>query len=210
MTNLNDQPFLFSMKREMEQISDLEGHKTLLQAQQSAFKTYLSECCHSEIPAPERFEFLSIADYEVCSLRLLYTDKIRENNDGFYRFWSILLADTRRFISAGIKTLEFQISCPAYLLTKPTPTFPSFTWTGTRTDLMEALVGIYLAGVIRLKNGARPSFTLFVNFIGHFFGITYKHPSDEMRKVLGRKRDQTPFFHRVIKCMKDKDAKHYE
>ena len=72
---------------------------------------------------------------------------------------------------------------------------------------MKAIVGIFQANVIRLKDGNRPPFSLFAQEIGNIFGITINRPHNEMQKVLRRKRDQTPFFNRIIDSMKNKDVK---
>jgi hypothetical protein len=205
MTHLSHHTFLLSMKEEQENINVSEGRKDLLQEQQDKFKEFLSEHCGLEMPPSERYEFLTKADYEICSIRLMHTDKIKESGMEYYRFWALLLADTRRFIKAGLNSLEFQATCPPYLL-KEAATFPTYEWKGSRADLTELLTGIYCADVIRLKNGKRPSFVPFAQFFGNFFGIEYKYPGDEMRKILTRKRDPAPFFHRIIESLKEKEA----
>jgi hypothetical protein len=190
------------MREAVEQTDDLKGFETMLQEQQSAFKVYLYDCCHSETPAPRRFEFLQIADYHMCNIRLMCADSIREKGVHFYRFWSKLSVDTRRFISTGIKILDFQLNCPPHLLTEPTKTFPEYKWAGTKNDLTEGLVALHRTNVIRLRDGTPISFVLFAKFIGSFFGITYHNPHDDMRKVLNRKKETTPFLQRLIESMK--------
>jgi hypothetical protein len=44
-------------------------------------------------------------------------------------------------------------------------------------------------------------------FIGGFFGISYANPHEEMKRVLNRKKNQTPFFNRVIDSIKNKNVK---
>jgi hypothetical protein len=204
MEDLSKQPFLLSMKQAVEKTGDLDAYETLLQEQQDAFMEYLDEHFNSEMPAPKRFHFLKRVEYEMCSIREIDADKIMGNDENFYRFWTMMIADTLRFIAIGVKTLEFQRECPAHMLAEPSQTYPSFNWKGSRNDLTEATVGIYQADVIRLNDGSRPSFALFSKFIGDFFGITYKNPYAELRKVLDRKRNQTPFLHRIIECLKKK------
>jgi hypothetical protein len=204
MDNLNSQPFFQSMKMATEQTGFTDGFKTLLQEQQNEFNDYLQACCHPGVPVPERYEFLQIADYAVCSIRLKYADKMRKHDFEFYHFWSILLADTRRFISIGLKSLDFQTRCPLHLLTTPTKTFPEYKWIGSRADLTEALAGVFHVDVIRLKDGRRLELVPFAQFIGSFFGITYENPHEDVRRVLRRKKHQTPFFHRVVERLKEK------
>ena len=103
-------------------------------------------------------------------------DKIRANNVHFYRFWAMMIVDTRRYINVGIKTLEFQKTLPEHMLATPAQTFPDYKWTASQRDLMEIMVGIHQVDVIRLKDGKRPSFAMFAKFIGNFFGITFANP----------------------------------
>ena len=84
------------------------------------------------------------------------------------------------------------------------PDFPLCNWTAQRADLMEIIVGIYQADVIRMQDGSRPTFTHFARAIGHVFGITFKNPHEEMRKVLKRTIRQTPFLNRIIAAIKGK------
>jgi len=69
---------------------------------------------------------------------------------------------------------------------------------------MEAIVGFFQADVIRLQDGSRSSFALFAKEIGNIFGITFNHPHDEMRRILNRKKNQTPFLNRIIATLKGK------
>jgi len=207
MDNLSQQPFLLSMKQAAKETGDWESYETMLQEQYSAFKAYLYESCSSDIPAPVRYEFLQSANYEICSIRLMYADKIRTNNAQFYRFWAMMIVDTRRYINAGIKTLDFLRKCPPYLVSNPAKTFPDYDWTASRNDLTEAMAGVFLADVIRLKNGKTPSFAMLIRFVGNFFGIDYKNPSQDFKVVIDRKRNQTPFLERLIVSIKDKSKK---
>jgi hypothetical protein len=207
MENLHKQPFLLSMKQAVDETGDLDAYKTLLHEQQSAFKEYLNDSCHSDIPAPIRYQFLQSVDYEVCSIRLMCADKIRANDAFFYRFWAMMIVDTRRYINAGIKTLEFLRKCPPHILSNPAKTFPDYTWTANRNDMTEVLAGIFLTDVIRLKNGKTPSFAMLARFVGNFFGIDYSHPSQDFKIVIDRKRNQTPFLHRLIESIRNKNIK---
>ena len=204
MMNLSSQPFLLSMQRITAQGSDLENYQSLLKEQQSAFKLYLETCCHSDIPAHERFEFLTNADYELCSVRIMNADAIREKDFDFYRFWLMMIEDTRRFIDIGIKTLRFQRKCPAHMLAESPHALPLCKWTGNKVDFSEAMVGFFQVDVIRLQDGSRPSFALFAKYFGGFFGITYDNPYTDIRRVINRKKDHAPFLHRMIECLKTK------
>ena len=204
MTNLCSQPFLLSLRQEPETTCNTESYKTLLQKQQSAFMGYLRDCCNSEVSAIKRYEFLKTADHQLCSIRLKCAGKIRENSPDFYQFWGMLIVDTRRFISVGTTTLEFQRDCPPHMLAEPTKTFPEYKWLGSRNDLTEGLVALFLAGVIRLKDGKPVSFAAFAKYVGSFFGISYSNPHDDMKKILNRKKNQTPFLYRLIESIKGK------
>jgi len=212
MTNLSNQPFLLSLKQATKQICDYQDdYEIVLQEQQDEFKEYVQNYFNSDVAAPKRFQFLKTADYKLERIHLMYADAIRENNTDFYRFWSMLITDTRRFISIGIDTLNFQAICPAHMLTdEHARKFPLCNWTAQRSDLMEAIVGFFQADIIRLQDGSRPSFALFAKEIGSIFGITYNNPHFEMRKILNRKREQTPFMNRIIAGLKDKSEKMFE
>ena len=207
MIHLSSQPFLLSLRRITAPGNDLESYQSLLKEQQSAFKLYLEACCHSDIPAPARYEFLKNADYELCSIRMMNADAIREKDFSFYRFWSMMIVDTRRFISVGIKTLDFQRKCPAHMLAETHDTFPPCKWISSKVDLSEAMVGLFQVDAIRLQDGSRPPFALFVKIIGGFFGITYDNPYKDIGRVINRKKDYAPFLHRMIECLKDKKIK---
>jgi len=207
MINLCSQPFLLSLQQSAQQKDNHQDYEVLLQEQQNEFKEYVQNCFDSEMAAPKRFQFLRRADYELDSIHLRYAGNIEENNANFYRFWSMLIVDTRRFIAIGVDTLNFQAICPAHMLPEAVQSFPSCNWTAQRSDLMEAIVGFFQADCIRLQDGSRPSFALFAKAIGNVFGITFNHPHDEMRKILNRKREQTPFFNRIIASIKNKIIK---
>jgi hypothetical protein len=151
-----------------------------------------------------RYEFLKTADYEICSIRLYCADKIRAKDIEYYRFWSSLIIDTRRYINTSIKTLEFLITCPEHLLNEPSPTFSDFVWTSKKIDLTEVFVGIYQVDVVRLIDGSRPSFEQFAQFFGNAFKISYDHLYTDARRVIQRKKCQTPFLNRVIEAIKNK------
>jgi hypothetical protein len=154
-----------------------------------------------------------MTDYELCGIRLMYSDKMKETGTDYYRYWLLLLKDTQRFIDAGLKSLEYQATCPEYrskeeetFVSKEAETFPAYAWKGKRADLTELLAAIYCTGVIRLKNGKYPPFATFAQFIGRFFGIEYKYPADDMRKILQRKRNKTRFLLHITKCLQEKRA----
>ena len=207
MVNMRNQPFLMSLQREAGQTGDFEDFKTLLLEQQNAFKEFLYDHCHSKISVELRYEFLKTADYEICSIRLMCADKIRENDAVFFRFWSNLTMDTRRYINIGVKTLEFLTTCPVHMLKEPSKTFPDFEWTANKIDLSEVLVGIYQIDVIRSIDGSRPSFEHFVQYFGNVFGISYDYLYTDARRVINRKKSQTPFLLRVIAAIKSKRIK---
>ena len=204
MENVRKHPFLLSMRLAVSHTGDFERFKTLLLEQHDAFKEYLDEWFYSEKPAPKRFHFLKRAEYELCRLRDEEAEKIRETDEIFYRFWAMKIDDTLRFIATGVETLIFQSNCPAHMLIEASQTFPEYKWMATRTDLSEAIAGIFQVDVIRLKDGSRPSFVPFAKFIGSFFGISYNNPHDDLRKILNRKKNQTPFLNRIIERLKGK------
>ena len=189
------QPFLSILEQAATQTGNYTGYEDLLQEQQSAFMKYIQRCFNSDLSAPKRFQFLRTADFKLDELHLKYAKIVQEKSAHFYHFWSMLIVNTRRFIAIDVETLEFQRKCPAHMLVEPdnAHTFPPCNWAAQRTDLLEAIFGIFQADVIRLKDGSRSSFTLFAQEIGNIFGITINHPHDEMRKVLSQKKSDTVF-----------------
>ena len=117
MTNLTNQPFLLSMIQAVQQTGNFDHYQILLKEQQTMFKRYLHDTCQPEIPLPKRFEFLSLAEYEICSIRLNYADKLRAADKIFYGFWAMLIVDTRRYIANSMNILHFLKTCPPHLLT---------------------------------------------------------------------------------------------
>ena len=207
MTNLCVYPFLSSLAEVAQQTGDYQQYEALLLEQQNSFDEGISEYFKSSKIASTRFFCLRIAYEELYQIQKTYGEKIKENNADFHRFWSELIESTRRFIVVSVETLRFQRKCPPHMLEDDDEqlTFPLCNWTAQRTDLMEIIVGIYQADIIRMPDGSRPSFTHFTRAIGHVFGITFKNPHDEMRKILNRKKNQTPFLNRVIAAIRGKN-----
>ena len=206
MTNLCVYPFLSSLVEVAQHTGDYQQYEALLLEQQNSFDACISEYFTSGKIASRRFFCLRIAYEELYQIHKTYGEQIKENDANFYRFWSELIESTRRFIAVSVETLRFQRKCPPYMLAEDDEqqTFPLCNWTAQRTDLMEITVGLYQADVIRMPDGSRPTFTHFARAIGHVFGITYVNPHEEMRKVLNRKRNQTPFLNRIISAFKGK------
>ena len=203
MIHLSRQPFLLSLRQEVAQTSQLEGHRALLYAQQGDFKEYVSGCCEAEIPVFHRFRFLKLADYELGSIRLYYAERVRKRDVDYYRCWSMLITDTQRFIAVCVETVNFQTTCPVHLIEIAQPS-PTYHWIGQRVDLSETMVGIYQTDLIRMADGRRPSFAHFAKCIGGMFGVPYETPYDDFRKVVNRKRNPAPFLQKMIDGIKGK------
>jgi len=206
MTDLVNQPFLLSMMQAAQQTGNFDDYQTLLKEQQTVFKRYLYDFCQPDVPLPKRFEFLSLAEYEVCSIRLNYAEKLRKTDMIFYGFWAMLIVDTRRYIANSMNVLHFQKTCPSHLLTEPGKPVPEYRWTGSRNDLLEGLAAIFHSKIITLKNGKPITFAAFAQFVGSFFGIIFTNPYDELRILLNRKKDPTPFLNRLIVGLKKKSS----
>jgi hypothetical protein len=198
MKNLINQPFLLSMRGAVEQTGNFDTYQVQLLEKQDAFREYLYECCHSDKPVQERHAYLKDAKYEMCRIRLMCADKIRERNPGLYRFWTMLIIDTLRFITVGIEKLDFYRKCPKHLLSAPSNMFPIFLWDADRINFSELLVGIYNADVVKQQDGSHLDFDPFAKSFGNVFGITYNRPQDDLRAVLQRKKSKTPFLLRLI------------
>jgi len=182
----------------VKQTDDYQDYEAILQEQQNMFKEYMQAYFNSDASYSKRFQFLKTADYKLKRINLMYADAVMEKNANLYRYWSMMIDDTRRFISIGLDTLKFQAKCPPHMLAEPSNTLSLYNWTAHRADLMEIIVGLYHADVIRLNDGNRPEFADFANEVGKLFGVAYKRPSDEMRKIIHRKRNKSPFLNRLI------------
>ena len=157
----------------------------------------------SGLSADKRFYFLKTIEAGLYEIHQDYADTIRVGNVHFYHFWIKMIDDARRHIKIGLDVLEYQRKCPAHLLVdeEKTQRVPLCNWTAQRVDLMETIVGVYQADVVRLKDGSRPSFAVFAKEIGGVFGITFNRPNDEMKKIISRKKNKTPFLSRLISDM---------
>ena len=207
MLNIKNQPFLLSLQQEAGQTGDSEGFKTLLLEQQNSFKIYLDDCSHADISIEKRYEFLKTAEYELCHIQMMLSDKISANDAVYFRFWSNLAMDTQRYINIGIQTLEFMTTCPEHMLNEPSKTFSDYEWIAQKIDLAEVAVGLYQADVFRLINGKRPSFAKFLKSFADFFGISYVNIYHQAARVVDRKKNQTPFLLRVIAAIKSNRIK---
>ena len=150
----------------------------------------------SGLAAHKRFYFLKTIEAGLYEIHKDYASALRGGNVHFYHFWVKMIDDTRRFIKIGLDVLEYQRKCPAHLLVdeEKTRTFPICQWTAQRSDLMEAIVGLYHADIIRMQDGSRPSFMVFAKEIGNVFGVTFNYPHDEMRKIINRKKKSNAVF----------------
>ena len=205
MTNINNKPFLLLLEQAANQTDDFRAFEALLKKQQDEFKEFVEEYFYSDLSAHKRFYFLSNVIHDLWRIRKEYAAKIRETDATFYRFWALLIDETKHFAGIGIKTLQFQKKCPAHMLAdEQVRTFPQCNWTAQRSDLMEAIVGLYHADIIRMQDGSRPSFTEFAKEIGNVFGITFNNPKSEMDRILDRRKNQTPFLNRMVCVLKKK------
>ena len=100
---------------------------------------------------------MKTADDKLDRKHLKYADHLNENNPDFYRFWSLLISDTRKFVTNGIDTLVFQAKSPVFMLAEPKQAhaFLPCKWTAQRSDLMEAITSIYQADVIHTLTAIR-------------------------------------------------------
>ena len=151
--------------------------------------------------------FLNEADFELRRIHQKHSEKIREADAVFFSFWSAMIDDMRQYIAIGIKTLEFQQNCPPHMLVDEAnaQSFPLYAWTTGRANLMEIIVALHHTDVIRQLDGKRPAFADFAKEIGGLFGVTFKYPNDEMRKIISRKKNKTPFLNKVIFRMREKN-----
>ena len=207
MININNKPFLYSLEQAATQTDDYREFEALLKEQKRDFRDYVEEFFLSDLAAHKRFYFLKIIEDKLYEIHRDFGDSIRDSDERFFQFWIKMIDDAQRFVNIGVETLQFQVTCPAHMLAEEkTRTFPLCNWTANRSDLMEAIVGIYHADVVRLKDGSRPSFAVFVKEIGNIFGITFNNPYEYMRKILIRKKSQTPFINRMIAAIMEKIA----
>ena len=207
MTSMSNQPFLLSLAQAANQKGNYKVYRTLLHDQQNQFKDYVNDYFDADMSARNLFLFLKKADYELLHIQHEYDDIVSESDTAFYHYWTMMIEDTRQFVSIGFKTLQFQARCPASMLEEGhSHPFPHCNWTAHRSDLMEAIVGFFQADVIRMQDGSRPSFALFAKEIGEVFGVTFSNPYFEMQKILNRKKNQTPFLTRVISSIKKKSG----
>jgi hypothetical protein len=185
----------------------MDGFARSLNEHQQKFKDYVRDYFFSELPAPKRFYFLMSVNHELSKIRSKYGNAVKETNLDFFQQWEFLIEDTRQYISINIETLKFQRKCPAHMLAEPVQSFPLCKWMAQKIDLSEVVVGIFLTDAIRLQDGSRPSFTLFLKSIGNVFGITFKHPEREMQRVLERKNKQTDFMKKIISVIEENGSK---
>jgi hypothetical protein len=112
MENLNSQPFLLSLRQVLKQTGNTDEYRALLQKQQSLFKIYVQECCNPDLPAQERFLFLKTVHHELSGIHKKYTRKIRKIDVNLHHYWSMMIKDTRSFVSIANETLYFPAICP--------------------------------------------------------------------------------------------------
>ena len=200
MTNINNKPFLLTLEQAATQTGDYRAFEALLKEQKRDFKEYVKEYFFSDLSAHKRFYFLKSIEDELYEIHQNFADAIRDSDERFYHFWLKMIDDTRRHIKIGIDVVKYQRKCPPHLLVdaEKTRTFPLCNWTAQRADLMEAIVGLYYADVVRLQDGSRPSFAVFAKEFGELFGITFQRPHDEMQRIINRKKNKTPFLSRLI------------
>ena len=201
------QPFLLLLQQAMSQTDNTDSFVASLNEHQQKFKDYVRDYFFSDHPAPKRFYFLMCVNHELSKIRSKYGNAVQEANPDVFQQWDFLIEDTRQYVSIKIETLKFQRKCPPHMLAEPVQSFPLCNWMAQKIDLSECVVGIFLTDAIRLQDGSRPSFTLFLKSIGNIFGITFKHPEREMQRVLERKNKQTEFLKKIISSIEENASK---
>jgi hypothetical protein len=214
MDDVKTQPFLLMLKQAKYQTDNFESFISALQEHQEKFKDDVSEYFFSDRPASKRYHFLLSAMYELSSIRSHCGRSIKEHYPAFYVQWKLLIDDTKSYVSINVDTINFQRRCPAHMsVEQPAQAIPLWIWAAPKIDLAEVLVGLHHVNVIRFPDGSRPSFPLFLKSVGGNFGVTFDEPSKVLKAVIDRKRNNTPFFDRIITILKyrnfDKDDTNY-
>jgi hypothetical protein len=156
LQEINEQPFMISMKMANRQTENFDSFSALLLEQQIEFKEYIYERCRSDKQIHKDFFFLKIVESELKNIRLQDGDMVRKINPDFYIFWTKLLIDTYGFISSCIDVFNFRAKCPEYLISEPVQIIAEYKWTLARIDLSEVLVGIFLSGAVLQKTAYLP------------------------------------------------------
>ena len=92
----------------------------------------------------------------------------------------------------------------------PVPYAPPAKWAGTVSDLLELTVCLQHAGIIVKPTGERMSWSDVIIFIGQVFGLKIQRPYERKTKLFIRKRDETPFLHRLITVFRSEVEKYYQ
>jgi hypothetical protein len=192
------------LEQAKNQTNKFESYVSSLREHQKQFKVLLQEYIYSEEPAPKRFHILKNIKSGLSNIRSMHGGWIRENHPVLFEKWALMIKDTRRCISNGIEMLQFQTTCPAQMLSDPIEPLSDFHWTVNHVDFGEILVGIHHADAVRLQDGSSPSFALLTKIVGKNFGLRIDDPRELYRRVVTRKKNQTPFLNRMIYHIKNK------
>lgn len=124
MTNLDNQPFIVSLKQaanhlccsKCRQTFSCKDYEALLKEQQRDFKELIERRFFIDLTSPHKcFYFLKTAKDVLYRIHLNHSDAVRESDLVFYRYWATIIDETRRFIKIGIDTLRFQRKLPAHM-----------------------------------------------------------------------------------------------
>ncbi len=87
---------------------------------------------------------------------------------------------------------------------------PLAKWIGTISELLEMAVSVHCAGKIAKPTGEPMAYSDVVTLIENVFGLQISRPYERKSKLLSRKKDETPFLHKLISVFRTEVERFYQ
>jgi hypothetical protein len=82
-------------------------------------------------------------------------------------------------------------------------------WTGTISELLELAVSVHNTGTAVKSTGEPMAWSDVIALIERIFGLKIPRPYERKSKLFNRKKDETPFLHKLITVFKTEIEKYY-
>ncbi len=100
-------------------------------------------------------------------------------------------------IDCELKIVEMELAHPERFV-RPERQSPLAKWNGSISELLEMAIPVHCSGKIAKPTGEQMAYSDVVALIENVFGQQISRPYERKSKLLARKKDETPFLHKLI------------
>lgn len=100
-------------------------------------------------------------------------------------------------IDCELDIIDMELKYPG-CFNSDTSCVPLAKWNGTIAALLELALCLQKAGIITKLTGEGMAWSDMIRHIGRVFGVIIPRPYERKDKLFTRKKDETPFLHKLI------------